>query len=419
MVKAYIISTGTELLLGSTIDTNSVYLSQRLHEIGIRVVGKSVVGDNEIMMKKAFETGLESADLLIATGGLGPTFDDLTKKVACDLLGLSLEIREDELENLKNFFKQRQREMPSINIKQAMFPKNARVLGNDRGTAPGMYCKEADKLVILLPGPPHEMKNMFDTKVIPLLQEDYGFSMDKTMMKTIKVFGPGESKVEEMLGPLLEEHPGISMALLAKEGEIHVKLTVEGQDEEHSRIILNDYSNEISARLAKSVFGYDQDTLVTIVRDLLLEQRKTLAVAESCTGGLLSKMLTDLPGSSKFFWGGAVSYDNEAKKRLLGVSEETLAQYGAVSPETAREMAREIRKSSHTDYALAITGLAGPDGGSETKPVGLVYIALDGPDECIVRRLHFVGSRQSVRVLAAKSSLDLLRRKLQKQKGAQ
>ncbi|MEA1962542.1 MAG: competence/damage-inducible protein A [Bacillota bacterium] len=413
MKKVYIISTGTELLLGTTIDTNSVFLSTELSEIGLKVVGKSVVGDNREQMERAFRIGLESADIVIATGGLGPTFDDLTKTVACEMMNCQMIASDEEVEKLKRFFASRHREMPEINLKQAMFPSEAIVLKNDKGTAPGMYLLKNEKLIILLPGPPSEMKPMFRKEVLPLLKKDFEKDLPRVCKRTIKVLGPGESRVEEMLEEVIKDNHGCSMALLAVDGEIHIKVTAEGEDSRRSEAILNEVSDRITKHMGKYVFGFNDDTLASRVADLLLEKRKMLAVAESCTGGLVGKMLTDIPGSSAVLWGGVISYSNEAKLALLNVDQKTLSDHGAVSSQTAFEMATGIRKCSGADYGLAITGVAGPGGGTEEKPVGLVYIALAAENECKVKELRFVGSRDAVRMVSARSALDILRRHLQ------
>lgn len=413
MKKVFLISTGTELLLGTTIDSNSVFLSQQLEEMGIRVYGKATVGDGRAQLEKAFAYGLDLADIVISSGGLGPTFDDLTKTTACELMGAKLQIRPEEEARLRDYFARRKREMPEINLKQAMFPPEAEVLFNSQGSAPGMYLWKNNKLMILLPGPPREMKQMFLDEVKPRLQRDFTREIHRVVKKTIKVLGPGESKVEEILGKLMTDTRGCSMALLAKEGEVHVKLTAEGANEEDSERILQELSAAIEEKLSKHIFAYDDGTLPERVGQLLRNKGKKAAVAESCTAGMLGSMITEVPGSSEYFWGGVMSYSNEAKVKCLGVQETTLAQFGAVSPQTAEEMARGIRKLTDVDLGLSITGIAGPDGGTETKPVGLVYIGLAFGDACTVKELRFVGTREANRRLAAKSALDMLRRHLE------
>jgi len=410
---AYLISTGTELLQGTTPDTNSVFLAEQLQALGIKVVGKSTVGDEQEQIKQAFSAGLASADLVVSTGGLGPTFDDLTKQVACEVMGCELELRLEEAERIRAYFTQRQRAMPDINLRQAMFPAEAAVLSNRAGTAPGMYLAKNGKLVVLLPGPPREMQPMFEQEVVPLLRRDLGEKLPSIFRRTIKTLGMGESQVEESLRSLMQSSPGNSIALLAVDGEVHIRLTREELHGAEYSLELDRLAERMIDKLGRNVYGGDDDSLNTVVARLLRQKGRTLATAESCTGGLLGKMITDLPGSSDYYWGGAVTYSNQAKELLLGVRPHTLHTFGAVSRETAREMAEGMRLKALSDYALAITGVAGPGGGSPEKPVGLVYIALAHPEGCEVRELRFGLGRDYIRILSAKSALDLLRRNIQ------
>jgi nicotinamide-nucleotide amidase len=385
--------------------------------MGIRVEGKATVGDSRDQIERAFRSGMETADIVISTGGLGPTFDDLTKTVACELMGCSMVIIPEEEKRLRDYFAHRHRPMPEINLRQAMFPGEAEILPNPLGTAPGMYLRKNGKLLILLPGPPREMKRMYLDQVKPRLERDYTSQLEKVIRRTIKVLGPGESQVDEMLAQVMENNLGCSMALLAKDGEIHIKITAEGENESDSQRILDELTQAIQAKLNKHIFGYDDDTLAQQIGTMLNRRGQKLAVAESCTAGMLGSMITEVAGSSEYFWGGIISYSNECKMNILGVNSVTLEQYGAVSPQTAEEMARGMRRLSAADFALAITGIAGPTGGTKEKPVGLVYIALAFDNECIVKELRFVGTREAIRTLSAKSSLDLLRRHLDQQEG--
>lgn len=412
MLKAFIISTGTELLLGTTFDSNSVYLARQLGDIGIKVIGKAIVGDSREQMERAFGSGLESADIVITSGGLGPTFDDLTKTVACELMRCVPVLRSEEEQRLRNYFAKRQRPMPEINLKQAMFPPEAEVLPNNQGTAPGMYLRKNNQLLILLPGPPREMTSMYLEQVKPRLERDYAAELQKVIRRTIKVLGPGESQVEEMLASLTDNPQGCSMALLAEDGEIHIKITAEGDNAADGQNDLEELSSAIREKLNKHIFGYDDDTLPQQVGKRLVKSGCQLAVAESCTAGMLGSMITEVAGSSEYFWGGIIAYSNECKMKTLGVRASTLEQYGAVSRQTAQEMAQGTLQLSDVDFALAITGIAGPDGGSEEKPVGLVYIALAYENSCSVKELKFVGPRETIRKLSAKSALDMLRRHL-------
>ena len=415
MYRAYLISTGSELLQGTTLDSNAAFLASRLQAMGIKVIGKCTVGDDRESLSRAFKLAVTSADIVISSGGLGPTFDDLTKIAACEVMGCELEIRPDEEERLRAWFAKRARPMPDINLRQAMFPAEAAALINKAGTAPGMYLRKQNKTLILLPGPPREMVPMYQNEVEPRLQEDFGTDGLRIMTRTIKSLGLGESQVEERLGSLMNVAKPFSIAILAVEGEVHIRLAVETSGQNEHLILLEELTAQISERLGRNVFALDEETLVSKTASLLMARGKTLTAAESCTGGLLSKMITDLPGSSKYFWGGAVTYSNQAKQVILGVDAETLQTHGAVSRETVLEMALGMRSVAGTDFGLAITGIAGPEGGSVQKPVGLVYIALAHALGSEIRELRFGLGRDLIRILAAKSALDLLRRHLQYQ----
>lgn len=413
MKRAFIIATGTELLLGNTADTNSDFIARQLIQAGIKVIGRIIVGDQREEIMAAFSLGTQLADIIISSGGLGPTRDDLTKETACEVMGVELEIIEEEAVKLKEYFARRQRKMPASNIKQAMFPREAIILANRSGTAPGMYLYKDEKTLIVLPGPPHEMERMLLDEAEPLLREKLKLTDSRALSQVIKVFGPGESQVEEMLAEIIDDPRGCSLALLAEMGEIHIRITAEGTARQESQKILGEIRKRVIMAMGDNVYGYDDDTLISVVTGLLQDKGLILATAESCTGGYLSKMMTDLPGSSAFFWGGAVTYDNTAKNKLINVKDDTINTYGAVSEETAREMAAGIKEVAGSDIAVAITGIAGPEGGSDTKPVGLVYIAYLSDGEEKVYQLRFNSHRKGNRILAVKSALDILRRHLQ------
>lgn len=414
MQRAYLISTGHELLSGATVDSNASFLTARLLDMGLQVTGRSTVGDDRDALERAFAAGMATADIIISTGGLGPTFDDLTKMVACDIMDCQLELRPEEEQRLRRYFDVRHRPMPEINLRQAMFPPEAAVLYNAIGTAPGIYLRKNDKILILLPGPPREMTRMFLNEVERRLQADCGLDNRPIGKRTIKIMGLGESQVEERLGNLLDVPADMAVALLAVDGEIHIKLTLTNSSKRTGHDQLGALSGSMAELLGHHVFGYDNDTLVTRTAELLLERQSTLAVAESCTGGMLGKMITDRPGSSRYFWGGVISYSDQAKQLLLDVDAAILANHGAVSAETAEAMVTGLRCRTGSDYALSITGVAGPEGGSPEKPVGLVYIGLSHDQGCQVRELRLgLLDRELIRILSAKSALDLLRRHLQ------
>lgn len=415
MKKAYIVSTGTELLIGNTADTNSFFLSRELSALGIRVVGRSTVGDNREMIKNALRTGYELADLVVCTGGLGPTADDLSREALAEVLQLPLIKDDEELARIRDYFSRRRREMPESNLKQSMFPPGTVVLKNRAGTASGFMVSSNDKTFVLLPGPPHEMEVVFKEELRPLLRTWLGEDGRVMISRTIKVFGPGESQVESMISDVMEDPEGCSMALLAVGGEVHIRVTCDAPDRSQAERALDSVIKRLRKGLGDNIYGEGQDSLPELIIHLLERKGYTVALAESCTGGMVGKMLTDVPGSSSAFWGGVISYSNEAKTRILGVSEETLNKYGAVSPETAREMARGIRNMAGSTFGISLTGIAGPDGGTPEKPVGLVYVGIAGDTGEKTRELRLMGGRDGIRTIAAKSALDWLRRILERE----
>ncbi|MGE5545038.1 MAG: competence/damage-inducible protein A [Bacillota bacterium] len=415
MKKAYIVSTGTELLLGNTADTNALFLSRELSALGIRVIGRATVGDNREMIKYAIRTGCDLADLVVCTGGLGPTADDLSREAACEVLGLPLIQNNEELTRIRDYFSRRRREMPESNRKQSMFPPDATVLKNRVGTASGFMVSSHDKTLVLLPGPPHEMEVVFKEELEPRLRHWLGDSGRVMISRTIKVIGPGESQVEAMIADVMADPEGCSLALLAVGGEVHIRITRDAAVQSEANEAVNSVIHRLRKNLGDNIYGEDTDTLPELIIRLLGSRGYTVALAESCTGGMVGKMLTDVPGSSAVFWGGVISYSNEAKTRILGVNEETLKKHGAVSPETAREMARGVRRLSGSTYGISLTGIAGPEGGTAEKPVGLVYLGLATVQGEQARELRLMGGRDGIRTIAAKSALDWLRRTLERE----
>lgn len=408
-MKAEILATGTELLLGQTLNTSAYYLTGKLSALGIEVDYHTTVGDNPERLEAALRQALKRADLLITTGGLGPTIDDLTKELVAKVLGLEMVLDPPSLEALERFFAQRKSAMPENNLKQTYFPKGAAILPNPIGTAPGALIKKDGRTVVILPGPPFEMEPMFENYVWPELVNMAGSDRERMNVRVLKVFGIGESAIEELIADLMhKENP--TMALLAKRAEMHIRLVARSADAQNAKEVLDHAEAEIRSRLGDKVFGRDEDTLVGLVGQALHKHHLTIATAESCTGGLLGAAFTQEPGSSDFYLGGAVAYANDIKQGLLGVKALTLEEVGAVSVEVAREMAEGIRNRTGAKIALATTGIAGPEGGSAEKPVGLVYIGLATAAGSEAKKFQFYGGRESVRQLTVNAALDWIRR---------
>ncbi len=410
-MNAEIIAVGTELLLGNIVNTNAQYLSERLSEAGIDVFYQSVVGDNPDRLKACLRQSLERADLLLVTGGLGPTQDDLTKETAAELMGFPLELHQPSLDRMKAYFQAVCRPMTASNEKQAMMPKGSIVLKNDCGTAPGCIMEQNGKTVILLPGPPIEMKTMYDGYVRPyLVSKTDCFICSRTM----RLFGIGEARAAEMISQLIHDSQNPTIAPYAKLCEVHLRLTAKAKTEEDAEAMLDKTEEQVAAVLGEYCYGYDEDDLQTVVVHALQDQGKTLSLAESCTGGMLAKMITDVPGSSSVFTHGFVTYANQAKKQLLGVDAKVLSRLGAVSELTAVQMCRGAKRVSGADYALSVTGIAGPGGGSGKKPVGLVYLGLAAPGGVRCKKLQLSGSRDKIRTQTAMNALWMLLEELKK-----
>lgn len=411
--SAEILCVGTELLLGEVINTNAAYLSLRLAELGISVYHQSVVGDNPGRLSEELRASLGRADLVILTGGLGPTCDDLTKETAASLFGLDMVMDEKALNDIKKYFTKTGRVMSENNAKQALVPYGCHVLYNDWGTAPGMAIegKEgifADKTAILLPGPPREMRNMFEARVKPYLAARSGKVI---VSQNIHLIGIGESAAESVLRPLIDESENPTLAPYAKDGEVRFRVTALAESEDRGAEMCRALVERVrDSEVGKYIYGVDVGSMEQAVADALAADRETVATAESCTGGLIAKRLTDIAGVSKVFVGGAVTYANEAKEKMLGVSHESLRDYGAVSEQVATEMARGIRAALGSDFGIATTGIAGPDGGTEEKPVGTVYIAVSSPYGDRVKRLSLspMRDREYIRTVSATNALSLV-----------
>lgn len=415
MLKAEIIAVGSELLTPDRTDTNSLWLTEKLNEIGIEVNAKSIIGDDEERLEKAFRAALEESDLVIATGGLGPTEDDITRQIAARAVGRELVFDEAVLENIKNRFQQWGREMPETNRRQAFVIEGGEVLPNPNGSAPGMYLAFDNKGLAVLPGPPREMKPMFENFVLPKLREKAG--KVKVRRKVLKVSGMGESAVDELISPVYKEYANIQTTILFNKSEIEVHLAAKAGSENEADKMLAELSSRLKEKLGIALYAENGESLEEVVGQMLKAAGKTLALAESCTGGLIAERLTDVPGASAYFIEGAVTYSNEAKIRTLNVPAEVIEKYGAVSAETAATMARGIRERAGTSYGISVTGIAGPDGGSEEKPVGLVYLGYADEAEVKTLRIMVPGDRFLIRWRSSQAALDLLRRRMMKKNG--
>ena len=411
---AELIAVGTELLLGNVANTDAQIISQGLSALGITVLHHTVVGDNPQRLAEALETARNRADIIITTGGLGPTYDDLTKQTICKTFNRELELHEDILEELKTWFQTKMgKKMPENNIQQAMLPVDCTIFDNPVGTAPGCAFVEDGVHVLMLPGPPFECRYMFEHRAAPYLEK---LTDGVIVSHEIKVFGMGESAVEEALHEPMTTLTNPTLAPYAKTNECMVRATARAESREKAEELLTPLVREVCETLGDVVYGVGVGSLEEGVSGLLAERGLTLAAAESCTGGLLSKRMTDLPGASKVFRGGVVSYVNDVKANVLGVPREVLEQYGAVSEETARAMAEGCRRVCGSDLAVSLTGVAGPERDDWGNEVGTVYAALAGPEETICKKLTCGRGRgrDRVRTAAASNALDLIRRFLLK-----
>jgi len=377
-MTAEIICVGTELLLGDVVNTNAVHIAKGLASAGINVYYQSVVGDNPQRLKDSIRLAFGRSDLIVMTGGLGPTFDDLTKETVADYFGREMELHQPSYDRLieifENYYRGQNKKMTENNIKQAYMPKGAVVFKNMNGTAPGLAVTDGNKTAVLMPGPPREMVPMFDNQVMPYLSRD----SKKVLISTnIHMFGIGESAVEDILHDYMLSMDNPTIAPYARTGEVYLRVTASAADKKHADDLLKPVVDRIENILGKYIYGIDVGNLETAVVMKLKEKKLTVATAESCTGGLVSKQITNVSGSSEVFSCGICAYGNDIKMKLLGVTENTLEKYGAVSAETAKEMAAGARKISGADIGISVTGIAGPEGGTEEKPVGLVYIGID------------------------------------------
>ena len=403
MIRAEIIAIGSELLSPFRSDTNSLYLTRSLEEHGVRVVAKTIVGDEPERIVEAFRNAFSRSDLILCSGGLGPTIDDLTRESLCDFLQIPMHLDPQLARDVEERFRKFGRKMPESNLKQAMLPQGAIPLQNHHGSAPGIFLESAGKQIFLLPGPPVELQPMWEIFALPLLRKGTPYNR-----KVFRIAMLPESEVDEMLRPVTAGLRDVQYTILASPSEIEVHLlaTETASDE------LISSSAEVRSIMGKKIYAEDLETMEAVVGKLLRQHNKKIAVAESCTGGLLAERITNIAGSSAYFDYGLVTYSNEAKTKLLHVPQDLIALHGAVSEPVAGAMAANIRILANADYGLSITGIAGPEGGTEEKPVGLVFVGLSDKNGVSVKEYRFIGSRARIRFSSTHAALNMLRLKL-------
>jgi nicotinamide-nucleotide amidase len=413
--RAAILAVGSELLTPSKLDTNSLYLTERLNLLGIDLAFKSVIGDDREELARAVQAALERVDLLVCTGGLGPTDDDVTREVVAGVLGRPLRENASIADRIRARFEGRGLQMPEINRRQAMVPEGAQILENTKGTAPGLWLEQGDRVIVLLPGPPREMKPMVSVLMDGLLKTRA--SGDALVRRVIKITGRSESHTEEAVRPLYaqwaSERVPVTATILASLGQIELHLSARGASVADAATAVDTAVGEVSARLGPDAYSIEGHPLEQVVGELLRARGYRIALAESCTGGLIASRLTDVAGSSDYVTRGVVAYANDAKTDLLGVPAALIAEHGAVSEPVAVAMARGIRASAGTEVALGVTGIAGPGGGTPEKPVGTVAVAAIVGDTLRTRIYRFVGDRELIKFQASQAALDMVRRILQ------
>ena len=412
MLSAEIIAIGSELLTPEKTDTNSLWLTGKLNEIGVEVKLKTIVGDDELRLEETIRDALERSEIVITTGGLGPTEDDITRTVSARAVGRELVFHEDLEASLRERFKRWGRDMPEINKRQAYVIKDAEILPNPNGSAVGMMAEIDGKYLVLLPGPPRENQPMYETHVFPKLREKAGEVYVRR--RVLRVSGFGESALDEAISPIYRSYEPVQTSILFNRSEVEVHLQAQGDSYANADSILEELAGKITEKLGVAVFAMNGETMEEVIGEMLSSRNETLSTAESCTGGLIAKRLTEIPGSSVYFMEGAVTYANDAKIRTLNVPVEVIEKHGAVSAETAEAMAEGMRERAGTDYAISVTGIAGPTGGTEEKPVGTVYIGY--ADETITKSIKFTlpGDRYLIRWRASQAALDYLRRQILK-----
>jgi len=411
-MKAYIITIGDEILLGNTLNTNAAYIGEQLFEINIPVQKTSVVGDDNNFILDELKLASETTDLILITGGLGPTHDDVTRKSIVDFFNTELVENKEVLEDIKALFEKRKRQVTNVNVDQARVPKIAEVIRNQLGTAPGLWIERDDKIYAVMPGVPYEMQAMMESTVIPKLKERVGDGQKILMKKMLLTTGIPESTLYERLGNIDELLQGAKLAFLPNQFGVKLRLSVEGEDEKELKNKITEVEQRIRSKAGRFIYGVAEDQLEAVVGRLLLERELKIATAESCTGGLVGNMLTNISGSSKYFERGVICYSNAAKVEILKVDEDTLAEHGAVSMEVAMQMAEGVKSTSGADIGLATTGIMGPTGATADKQIGLVYIGYCDDKVCTARKFNFGDDRLLNKQRTAQAALDFLRRQL-------
>ena len=392
-MKCELISVGTELLTGDTLNTNTQFLSKSLSENGFSVLYHTILGDNPERLESLIKTAIGRSDIIITTGGLGPTQDDLTKETIAKALGLKMALNQEVVEKIKKFFNHRKLEMTDNNLRQAYIPEGSKRLLNPIGTAPGIMINYHSTILFLLPGPPHEMEKMYFDHVLPELKK---INNQTVLSRYFHLTDIGESMAETEILDLIDHQNNPTLATYAKPGEVLLRLTANGKNEEEVNALLDQFGPIIEKRFADKIFSHSPESLETVIAKTLIKQKLTIATAESCTAGKIAATLGEIPGISAVLKMGLVTYSNEAKMQLLKVKKETLDQYGAVSEETAREMCENLYKISRCNLNVSVTGIAGPDGGTKAKPVGLVYMGLCYKGKTNIEKMYFTGDRKTI-----------------------
>lgn len=410
MLSAEIIAIGSELLTPTKTDTNSLWLTEKLNEIGIEVKLKTVVGDDALRLEEVIKDALKRSEVVITTGGLGPTEDDITRQISAKATGRELVYHEDLEEELRERFKLWGREMPEINKRQAFIIEGAKVLPNPNGSAAGMLLKLDEKFLAVFPGPPRELMPMFERFVLPELKNLTGEIVFRK--RILKVSGMGESAIDEAIAPIYSKYENVQTSILFNKSEVEVHLTAQAKTAAEADSRNEEIANKIVETLGLAVFSTAGEEMEEVVGNLLVSRSRTISIAESCTGGLISERITNVAGSSDYFIESAVTYSNGAKIRTLNVPKELIEKYGAVSAEVSEAMAKGMRERAQTDYAISVTGIAGPTGGTEEKPIGTVFIGYADKKTVKSRKIVLPGDRYLIRWRSSQAALDILRRNL-------